>query len=135
MIKNLFRGSMDIIYNNINYTRNTVNEHIRSFDAIENAAAGFSNSSGFWRTVLELLLGMYFIISTASALFIHIIVVLIAWPFSLVVNLFMLTVAGINEQSKYSNTTYVESTIQPNIETSKKSSKGKQNNENTIATN
>lgn len=133
MIKNLFRGSMDIIYNNLNNTRNSVNDHIRSFDSIDSATNGFGNASGFWRTVLELLLGLYFILSATTALLIHFSVVLIAWPCSLLVDLFMMTIAGINDQTKYH--TPIEPVMEPTVETNKNLSKGKQNNEKTTTAN
>lgn len=103
MIKNLFRGSMDIIYNNISYTRNTVNEHIRSFDEPTNEVPSFIQIAGFWRTLFELILGFYFILSTVTALTIHFFVVVIAWPISLVVQMFMATFSQLNNEAKTQN--------------------------------
>lgn len=100
MIKNLFRGSMDIIYNNISYTRNTVNEHIRSFDNETHEIPSMAQIAGFWRTLFELILGFYFIISTVTALAIHFFVVIVAWPLSLFIQMFAITFSQLNNENK-----------------------------------
>jgi len=103
MIKNLFRGSMDIIYNNISYTRNTVNEHIRSFDNETHEIPSFMQIAGFWRTLFELILGFYFIVSTVTALAIHFFVVIVAWPLSLCIQMFSITFSQLNNETKITN--------------------------------
>lgn len=83
MLKTLFRGTLDILYAHHSSTRDKLNQHIRKFDDPSDGDAYKStNTNGFWRLILELVLNLYLVISLSVGILLNCAVVLLAWPFS-----------------------------------------------------
>jgi hypothetical protein len=81
MLRGLFRGTLDILYDSYNSARIKMNSHIRTFD--DNAIANtFIKQSviGFWRMLFEILLNVYLISSLLILTSLVLCVVIVAWP-------------------------------------------------------
>jgi len=83
MLRGLFRGTLDILYDSHNSARIKMNNHIRTFD--ENTTANtFIKQSviGFWRMIFEILLNLYLVFTLSLVTALILCVVVIAWPFT-----------------------------------------------------
>ena len=83
MLRGLFRGTLDILYDSHNSARIKMNNHIRTFD--ENTTANtFIKQSviGFWRMIFEILLNLYLVFTLSLVTALILCVVVVAWPFT-----------------------------------------------------
>lgn len=107
MLRGLFRGTLDILYDSHNSARIKMNNHIRTFD--DNATAHtFIKQTviGFWRMIFEIMLNLYlvFTLSLVTALILGVVVV--AWP---------LTFLAVAFTSLTENMTYDEKRFQQQV--------------------
>ena len=81
MLRGLFRGTLDILYDTHNSARIKMNGHIRTFDDNTLAHTFIKQSViGFWRMLFEILLNLYLVFTLSLVTAIILCVVIIAWP-------------------------------------------------------
>lgn len=81
MLRGLFRGTLDILYDTHNSARIKMNNHIRTFD--ENATSHtFIKQTviGFWRMIFEILLNLYLVFTLSLVTALILCVVVVSWP-------------------------------------------------------
>jgi hypothetical protein len=81
MLRGLFRGTLDILYDSHNSARIKMNNHIRTFD--DNATAHtFIKQTviGFWRMIFEILLNLYLVFTLSMVTALILCVVVVSWP-------------------------------------------------------
>ena len=81
MLRGLFRGTLDILYDSHNSARIKMNSHIRTFDDNTTAHTFIKQSViGFWRMLFEILLNLYLVFTLSLVTAIILCVVIVAWP-------------------------------------------------------
>jgi len=81
MLRGLYRGTLDILYDSHNSARIKMNSHIRTFDEGTTAHTYIKQTViGFWRMILEILLNVYLITSLLLLTSLVFCVVIVAWP-------------------------------------------------------
>ena len=81
MLRGLYRGTLDILYDGYNNARIKMNTHIRSFDQTTQDNTYIKDSIiGFWRMIFEILLNLYLVFTLSVVTFLILCTVVLAWP-------------------------------------------------------
>jgi hypothetical protein len=81
MLRGLYRGTLDILYDSHNSARIKMNTHIRSFDANSQQHTFIKDTIiGFWRMIFEILLNLYLVFTLSMVTALILCTVVIAWP-------------------------------------------------------
>lgn len=102
MLRGLFRGTMDILYDSHNGARIKMNNHIRTFD--ENATSHtFIKQTviGFWRMIFEILLNLYLVFTLSLVIALILCVVVVAWPLTFIAVSFTALTENMTDDKKF----------------------------------
>jgi hypothetical protein len=102
MLRGLFRGTMDILYDSHNSARIKMNNHIRTFD--ENATSHtFIKQTviGFWRMIFEILLNLYLVFTLSLVIALILCVVVISWPLTFLAVSFTALTENITDDTRF----------------------------------
>ena len=85
MLRGLFRGTLDILYDSHNSARIKMNNHIRTFDEHTTTHTFIKQSViGFWRMIFEILLNLYLVFTLSLVTALILCVVVVAWPLTFI---------------------------------------------------
>ncbi len=102
MLRGLFRGTMDILYDSHNSARIKMNNHIRTFD--ENATSHtFIKQTviGFWRMIFEILLNLYLVFTLSLVIALILCVVVVSWPLTFLAVSFTALTENITDDTRF----------------------------------
>ena len=102
MLRGLYRGTLDILYDSHNAARIKMNTHIRSFD--ENALAHtFIKQTviGFWRMIFEILLNLYLVFTLSMVTALILLTVVVSWPLTFVVVTFTALTENVYDERRF----------------------------------
>jgi hypothetical protein len=130
MLRGLYRGTLDILYDSHNSARIKMNNHIRSFDEGTVAHTYIKQTViGFWRMLLEILLNLYLVFTLSLVTALILCVVIISWPLTFLAVTFTSMTENLYDEKRFQQQVAAElaakeaEKIDPSIDSSSKSKK------------
>jgi len=102
MLRGLFRGTLDILYDSHNSARIKMNNHIRTFDENTTTHTFIKQSViGFWRMIFEILLNLYLVFTLSLVTALILCVVVVSWPLTFLAVTFTALTENITDDNKF----------------------------------